>query len=145
MGKRILVALFSVAVLMSSSIAVLAFHGDKKHDDRKDVVGAVYAMTNDLTGNEVVVFHRDHEGILTKAGSVSTGGLGSGGGFDPLVSQGSIVLSEDHRWVLAVNAGSDEISVFRVLPDGLDLGGHGGFGRSLSRKRDRLPRPGLRP
>ena len=121
MGKRILVALFSVAVLMSSSIAALAFHGDKKHDDRKDVVGAVYAMSNDLMGNEVVVFHRDHEGILTKAGSVSTGGLGSGGGFDPLVSQGSIVLSEDHRWLLAVNAGSDEISVFRVLPQGLAL------------------------
>jgi len=120
MGKRIFVALFSVAVLMSSSIAVLAFNDDR-HDDRKDVVGAVYTMTNDLTGNEVVVFQRDHEGILTKAGSVSTGGLGSGGGFDPLVSQGSIVLSGDHRWVLAVNAGSDEISVFRVQPKGLDL------------------------
>jgi len=116
MGKRILVALFGVAVLMFSSIAVLAFH-----DDDKDVVGAVYTMTNDPTGNEVVVFHRDHAGVLTKAGSVPTGGLGSGGGFDPLVSQGSIVLSEDHRWVLAVNAGSDEISVFRVLPEGLDL------------------------
>jgi 6-phosphogluconolactonase (cycloisomerase 2 family) len=119
-GKRIFVALFSVAVLMISSIAVLAFNDDR-HDDRKDVVGAVYTMTNDPTGNEVVVFQRDHEGILTKAGSVSTGGLGSGGGFDPLVSQGSIVLSGDHRWVLAVNAGSDEISVFRVQPKGLDL------------------------
>ena len=116
MGKRILVALFGVAVLMFSSIAVPAFH-----DDDKDVVGAVYTMTNDPTGNEVVVFHRDHEGVLTKAGSVPTGGLGSGGGFDPLVSQGSIVLSEDHRWLLAVNAGSDEISVFRVLPKGLDV------------------------
>jgi 6-phosphogluconolactonase len=115
MGKRILVALFGVAVLMFSSIAVLAFHDDK------DVVGAVYTMTNDPTGNEVVVFHRDHEGVLTKAGSVPTGGLGSGGGFDPLASQGSIVLSEDHRWVMAVNAGSDEISVFRVLSQGLDL------------------------
>jgi 6-phosphogluconolactonase len=83
--------------------------------------GAVYTMTNDAAGNKVVIFSRDHEGLLTKAGSISTGGTGSGVGLDPLGSQGSLVLSNDHRWLLAVNAGSHEISVFRVLPDGLDL------------------------
>lgn len=115
MDKKILAAVFSVAMLMISAVAVVASHDDK------DIVGAVYTMTNDPAGNEVVVFHRDHEGILTKAGSVSTGGTGSGGELDPLVSQGSIVLSEDHRWLFVVNAGSNEISVFRVLPQGLEL------------------------
>jgi 6-phosphogluconolactonase (cycloisomerase 2 family) len=40
---------------------------------------------------------------------------------DPLGSQGSLVLSRDGRWLLAVNAGSDEISAFRVTPDGVML------------------------
>jgi len=59
--------------------------------------------------------------MLTLAGSVSTEGLGSGGGLDPLTSQGALVLSQNNRWLLAVNAGSDEVSVFRVLRDGLEL------------------------
>jgi len=115
MNKKILVSVLVAAILMISIAVVWASQNDK------DVVGAVYTMTNDAAGNEVVIFSRDDEGLLTKAGSISTGGIGSGGGLDPLGSQGSLVLSEDHRWLLAVNAGSNEISVFRVLPDGLDL------------------------
>jgi 6-phosphogluconolactonase (cycloisomerase 2 family) len=88
---------------------------------RGDTPGAVYAMTNTADGNEIVIFDRDANGMLTKEGSVPTGGTGSDGGLDPLGSQGSLILSLDHRWLLAVNAGSDEISVFRVLPDGLAL------------------------
>ena len=82
------------------------------------VTGSVYVMTNDSGGNKVVIFNRDAKGALTLVGSIATGGLGSGGGLDPLQSQGSLRISADNRWVLAVNAGSDEISVFRVLPDG---------------------------
>jgi 6-phosphogluconolactonase len=82
------------------------------------VTGAVYVMTNDPGGNKVVIFNRDVKGALTLADSVATGGLGSGGGLDPLQSQGSLRISADNRWVLAVNAGSNEISAFRVLPDG---------------------------
>jgi 6-phosphogluconolactonase len=59
--------------------------------------------------------------LIAKTDSISTGGTGSGGGLDPLASQGSLVLSEDHRWLLAVNAGSNEVSVLRVLPEGLKL------------------------
>jgi 6-phosphogluconolactonase len=81
--------------------------------------GAVYTMTNAADDNEIVFFNRNAKGMLTEVGSFSTGGLGSGGVLDPLGSQGSLILSQ--RWLLAVNAGSDEISVFRVLPDGLLL------------------------
>jgi 6-phosphogluconolactonase len=83
--------------------------------------GAVYAMTNSADGNEIVMFDREANGILTLVGNVATGGDGSGGGLDELGSQNSLVLSEDDRWLLAVNAGSDEISVFKVLPEGLSL------------------------
>ena len=83
--------------------------------------GAVYTMTNAVQGNQVLVFDRDAHGTLTAAGAVSTGGAGSGGGLDPLVSQGSLVLTGDHRFLLAVNAGSSDVSVFRVTSQGLEL------------------------
>jgi 6-phosphogluconolactonase len=88
--------------------------------------GAVYAMTNDADGNEIVIFDRKANGKLTEVGTIATGGDGSGpgpenNGLDPLGSQGSLVLSQNHRWLLAVNAGSDEISVFKVLRQGLSL------------------------
>lgn len=89
--------------------------------DRQDVAGTVYVMNNDSNDNKVVIFNRDAKGNLTEADSISTDGQGSGGGLDPLGSQGSLTLSADNRWLLAVNAGSDEISVFRILPEGLAL------------------------
>lgn len=116
MNKKMLVAVMTAAILMILAIEVFA---DGARDDEK--AGAVYAMTNAAGGNEVVFFDRDYEGNLTNAGSIATGGTGSGSALDPLGSQGSLVLSEDHSWLVAVNAGSNEISVFRVLRDGLDL------------------------
>jgi len=117
MNKKILVAILTAAILMISGVPVFA----SNDGDDEGVVGAVYTMTNATTGNEVVIFDRDEDGILTKAGSIATGGTGSGGGLDALGSQGSLKLSENHRWLVAVNAGSNEISIFRVQRDGLDL------------------------
>ena len=116
MKKKMLVAGLTAAILMISTVGVFA---DGTRDDEK--VGAVYAMTNAATGNEVVIFDRDFEGMLTSAGSIATGGTGSGSALDPLGSQGALVLSEDGRWIVAVNAGSNEISVLRILRDGLAL------------------------
>ncbi len=78
-------------------------------------IGSVYTLTNEAGGNAVAAFHRDTDGALTPAGVYSTGGLGSGGG---LGSQGAVVLSENGRLLLAVDAGSDEISSFVVANDG---------------------------
>jgi len=114
MSRKIVLAVLTAAVLILSAASVFA-----GNDHYKDIDGAVYTMTNASGNNEVVYFDRDEDGILTKAGAISTQGAGSGGGLDPLGSQGALVLSEDHRWLLAVNGGSNEISVFRVLPQGL--------------------------
>jgi len=92
------------------------------------ITGGVYTMTNASDGNQIVIFDRDAKGILTSIGSISTGGLGSGGGLDPLGSQSSLVLSSDGRWLLAVNAGSNDISLFRVTPEGLILADQVGSG-----------------
>src|SRR5690606_29023509 len=80
--------------------------------------GAVYVLGNAAMNNEVLVFDRSPDGTLTAAGAFATGGAGTGAG---LGSQGALVLSENGRWLVAVNAGSDEISVFRVRQDGLEL------------------------
>lgn len=78
-------------------------------------VAAVYTLTNEAGGNAVAAFERGVDGSLTPAGVYPTGGLGSGGG---LGSQGAVVLSENGRLLLAVDAGSDEISSFLVARDG---------------------------
>jgi len=122
MKSKIMYTVLSIAMFMILSTAVFAKGPEDKDKDRGDKsAGAVYTMTNAPGGNEVVIFDRDHDGALTKAGTVSTGGTGSGGGLDPLGSQNSIVLSRDNQWLLAVNGGSNEISVFQVGPDGLKL------------------------
>ncbi|CAA9572559.1 MAG: hypothetical protein AVDCRST_MAG19-2944 [uncultured Thermomicrobiales bacterium] len=93
-------------------------------------VGAVYAMTNSLAGNEVVVFDRAEDGSLSGGAHVPTGGEGSGS-FEnsdtPLIvasaeGQSSPVdLGGGSDFVFAVNAGSDSISSFAVTEEGLEL------------------------
>jgi len=104
---------FVVAVLVASfalsGAGVAAAAGDS---------GAVYALTNNAAGNAVLIYQRAADGTLTAAGSVSTGGLGTGAG---LGSQGALTLSANHKWLFAVNAGSNEVSVLAVSPNGLTL------------------------
>jgi len=80
--------------------------------------GAVFTLSNAADGNAVLVYARAANGSLSHVDSVPTGGLGSGAG---LGSQSALVLSRNSRWLYAVNAGSNEISVFAVRPSGLDL------------------------
>lgn len=83
-----------------------------------DGPGAVYALTNATSGNAVAMYSRSADGSLSWLGAVATGGAGAG---SSLGSQGAIALSDDGRWLFAVNAGSNDISAFRVRPSGLSL------------------------
>ncbi len=71
--------------------------------------GTVFTASNDPGGNELLVFDRDRRGRLTYSESIPTEGLGTGGG---LGNQGGIALSG--QWLVAVNAGSDDVSLFRT-------------------------------
>jgi 6-phosphogluconolactonase len=73
--------------------------------------GSLYTQTNDPNGNTVQRFDRAPDGSLTPAGTFATGGIGLAalGG-----RQGAVELSGDGRYLYAVNAGSDSVSVFRV-------------------------------
>jgi len=76
---------------------------------------AVFVMTNDAEANEVVAYERNQYGTLQSPHRYSTGGRGSGGTVDPLGSQGSLTLSDDGSWLFATNAGSGNLSLFRVF------------------------------
>src|SRR6201997_5376567 len=89
---------------------------------------AVYVQTNDATANEVIAFSRTGDGALAPQGRSPTGGRGTGSPH--LASAGSVVLSDDGRWLLVVNAGSDEVSLFAVQPEGLRLADRVGSGGS---------------
>ena len=108
-NKRLLI----IFIVLLALVPVAAF------GDRFPSAGAVYAMSNHPEGNSVIVYDRDFRGRLTLANSYETAGLGSGGGIDPLASQNALILSPNHRWLIAVNAGSDDITVFRVRRHGL--------------------------
>ena len=82
-------------------------------------MGAVFLQTNDAEKNEIVAYRRAADGSLTLAGRYDT--RGSGTGSPHLPSASSVVLSEDGTQLLAVNAGSDEVSLFAVDADGLRL------------------------
>src|SRR5579862_355635 len=81
------------------------------------VVGYVYVNDNTAGVNTVAGFSRQADGTLTAlAGSpFSAGGAGTGKG---IASQGALQLSGDGRYVLAVDAGSNQISVLRIGSDG---------------------------
>lgn len=81
--------------------------------------GDVYVLSNQAEENSVIVFHRNADGTVERAGSFSTGGSGFGRGPNPLQSQGSLILSADNRMLFAVNAGSDSIAAFSVSGDKL--------------------------
>ncbi len=95
-----------------------------------DFIGAVYAMTNGLgqvTGtqvqgdNSIVAYGRNQDGTLELVGNFRTGGNGGdfdgGEGLDPLISAYALTKTPDNRFVLAVNAGSNTLSVFTVNSD----------------------------
>jgi len=90
-------------------------------DERSIGTGAVFVMTNAADRNEVISFRRAADGSLEEGRRVSTGGRGTGGVTDPLESQGSLILSQDHSLLFAVNGGSGEISVFQVHGSRLTL------------------------
>ena len=89
------------------------------------VVGHAYVNDNTAGTNTIGVFDRHADGTLTPhAGSPFTaGGAGTGAG---LASQGALQISPDGRFLIAVDAGSNQISVLRINPSGsLALVPHG--------------------
>jgi 6-phosphogluconolactonase (cycloisomerase 2 family) len=97
--------------------AVVAWAGAWGARGDDDVIGpgAVYALTNEPTGNRLAVFARDGHGMLTPAGLVPTGGLGTGQNTE---NQGGLAFSDNRRFLYSVNPGDNTITVFAITDRG---------------------------
>jgi len=99
------------------------------HAKVPEAIGAVYTATNNAGGNQILMFDRTADGALTFVNAFATGGAGSGNG---LGNQGGLAMTADGKFLIAVNAGSHDISVLETRDDALTL-------------RDRKGSGGLRP
>ncbi|HVN10545.1 MAG TPA: beta-propeller fold lactonase family protein [Kineosporiaceae bacterium] len=79
----------------------------------------VFTQSNSADGNQLLSCRRDDDGRLTVLTPVSTKGAGSGTAHLP--SQGSVILTDDRQHVFVTNAGSGDVAVFAVRPDGPEL------------------------
>jgi 6-phosphogluconolactonase (cycloisomerase 2 family) len=111
----------SLALLLVVVVAIGSLSATDNQAQPARGTGAVFVMTNSADKNEIVAYKRAADGSLEEGRTFATGGRGSGGVTDPLASQGSLILSQDHSLLFAVNAGSGEISVFRVNGSSLSL------------------------
>jgi len=102
-------ALLALLVAVAASSTVTAFA-------KSDRVGFVYVNDNTAV-NTVAGFNRHGDGTLTPlAGSpFAAGGRGTG---TIVGSQGALQITAGGRYLLAVDAGSNQISVLRVRSDG---------------------------
>ena len=84
------------------------------------VVGHTYVNDNTVAVNSIAAFDRHADGSLTSipGSPFAIGGAGLGKG---LGSQGAIQATADGRFLLAVDAGSSQISVLRVTRDGVPV------------------------
>lgn len=81
--------------------------------------GAVFTMSDETDGNEVIAFRRNPSGRLRFVGSYPTNGTGSGDGLNG--TSNPMALALGNRYLVAVNGGSDEVSLFKVRGARLEL------------------------
>ncbi|MGH3772846.1 MAG: lactonase family protein [Pseudonocardiaceae bacterium] len=84
----------------------------------------LFIQTNNLAANQILAYDRAEDGTLTLIETIDTGGAGGvlqNAAGDPLNSQGSLVYDAHHRLLIAVNAGSNTVSVLDVDDDHVSL------------------------
>ncbi|WP_347985881.1 beta-propeller fold lactonase family protein [Methylomonas sp. AM2-LC] len=89
--------------------------------DEDDIQGDTLYTLSNASQNAVYALHIDNWGNTTSVKHFATGGKGTTTG---LGNQGALALSHDHRFLFAVNAGSNEVSVFKINENGLVLLDH---------------------
>lgn len=116
--------LVTAAFALALVVAAPAWAGGTSHAGHRYGHKVLFVQTNQTSGNKIAVYDRRWDGTLSFKATYATGGNGgvaAGAPSDPLASQGSLVTAEQGRILLAVNAGSDTVSVFAVRGDHLNL------------------------
>ena len=82
-----------------------------------DVVGHLYVDDNTAGTNTIAAFDRHADGTLTPlhGSPFVAGGAGTGTGIG---SQGALQITSGGKYLLAVDAGSNQVSVLRIDSDG---------------------------
>jgi 6-phosphogluconolactonase len=78
-------------------------------------VSMVYTEDNASPVNHVLEYQNGPNGALSLVGTVSAQGAGTG---SALASQGAVELSQNGHWLLVVDAGSNQITVFQIQANG---------------------------
>jgi len=110
--------LATLSLLVVAALSLVGGTAEAGPPRTSAVVGHAYVNDNTPGVNTVAAFDRHADGSLTPvAGSpFAIGGEGTGAG---LGSQGAIQLSPNRRFLLAVDAGSNQISVLRITARGI--------------------------
>ena len=108
--------LLGLAAVTATATAVLPAAASAS-TSASPVVGHVYVNDNTAGTNTIGAFDRHADGTLTpEAGSpFAAGGAGTGAG---LASQGALQISPDGRFLIAADAGSNQVSVLRIRGNG---------------------------
>ena len=98
------IAAFGLAAASASAASATAW---------SPIVGHLYVNDNTTTPNTIAGFDRHANGTLTPlpGSPFDAGGSGTG---TPLASQGSLQESANGRYLIAVDAGSNQLSVLRI-------------------------------
>jgi 6-phosphogluconolactonase (cycloisomerase 2 family) len=108
---------FALGLAAAAAVAVPASASASTSNYASAVVGHVYVNDNTTGTNTIGAFDRHADGTLTaEAGSpFAAGGAGTGAG---LASQGALQITQDGRFLIAVDAGSNQVSVLQIRRDG---------------------------
>ncbi|PFH53009.1 hypothetical protein AMATHDRAFT_45911 [Amanita thiersii Skay4041] len=115
--SAVLLSLF----LTPFSIAAPPSNGtDGPDTDRRNSVGAAFTMTNQESGNHLVVLSISKTGQLSFDRAIPTGGRGARGMLAPIgdsiFSQGSMQIHYGQEMLVHTNPGSSTLSVWHVDP-----------------------------
>src|SRR5262245_3027036 len=102
---------------ITAAVAVMPLASAAASVEASPVIGHVYVNDNTAGHNTIGAFDRHANGSLTPQARspFAAGGAGTGAG---LASQGALQISSDGHFLLAVDAGSNQVSVLRILPGG---------------------------
>ncbi len=118
MRKRVCLA--AGGSLLAATISLFGAAASAGASTPSPVVGYTYVNDNTATANTIAGFDRHADGSLTPipGSPFAAGGAGLGSG---LASQGAIQVTSDGRYLLAVDAGSNQISVLRITANGVPV------------------------
>ena len=108
--KKTIIAILGISMLLLSPLILIT----TTTADQPTKSGIVYTIDNQAS-NSVLEFQAGPGSALTLVGTYATQGSGTGA---KLASQGAVTLAQNGKWLLVVDAGSDQITVFQVNHDG---------------------------